>query len=470
MKKTFLLCALLGVLFTPAARAYVNYTDGSGVYVISWNPGTIPMEIKVPTTTNLTDGSSYASSVQAAMQAWNTVLGTVQFTSQIIATQINPSSGTYSTSQTDTHNEIVMDSTYGGKTFGTNTLAITTTFSVGDSLVQADMVFNTAWGWDSYRTTLSGHGRTIDIQRVAIHELGHVLGLNHPDQATPPQPQPAIMDSIVSDITTMQPDDIAGVQLLYGAPGFVPANDNFANATVINLSGSAAQLTGTNVGATRQAGEPNHVGAEAPNGHSVWWKWTASSAGSTTIDTLGSNFDTVLAVYTGSSVSALSLIASNDDAEPYVQGVTNPLRKRTSTVTFNAVGGTTYSIAVDGWGSVAESDQYTASGAITLNLTFGGTAPVFTTQPASQSVAAGSSVTFTAAASGTPAPTYQWQKAGVNISGATGSSYTISSVAAGDAGNYSVVATNSAGSVSSATAGLIVMVPPSNAIISITVQ
>src|SRR5204862_376863 len=89
-----------------------------------------------------------------------------------------------------------------------------------------------------------------------------------------------------------------------------PANDNFANATVI--IGSSATLTGTNVGATKESGEPNH--ANNTGGHSVWWSWTASASGQTTIDTIGSNFDTTLGVYTGSVVSSLTTIAGDDDS------------------------------------------------------------------------------------------------------------------------------------------------------------
>ncbi|HZL46790.1 MAG TPA: immunoglobulin domain-containing protein, partial [Opitutaceae bacterium] len=82
--------------------------------------------------------------------------------------------------------------------------------------------------------------------------------------------------------------------------------------------------------------------------------------------------------------------------------------------------------------------------------------PVFTTQPTGQTVTAGSAVTFTAAASGTPAPTFQWRKDSSNIAGATSASFSIASVAAGDAGTYSVVASNSAGSATSNNANLTV--------------
>jgi Immunoglobulin domain/CARDB len=92
------------------------------------------------------------------------------------------------------------------------------------------------------------------------------------------------------------------------------------------------------------------------------------------------------------------------------------------------------------------------------------TAPAITTQPTNQAATVGASVTFTAAASGTPAPTYQWQKNGVNISGATNASYTIASVAATDDATYTVVATNSAGSAISSSATLTVLSSLPNAV------
>ncbi len=84
-------------------------------------------------------------------------------------------------------------------------------------------------------------------------------------------------------------------------------------------------------------------------------------------------------------------------------------------------------------------------------------APVFTTQPQSQTVYQGQNVTFAASAIGTPTPTYQWEFNAANISGATSSSYTITGVQTNNAGNYAVVATNSSGSVSSAVAVLTVL-------------
>ncbi len=121
-----------------------------------------------------------------------------------------------------------------------------------------------------------------------------------------------------------------------------PDNDAFTNAQV--LSGHALSITDSSVGATKETSEPLHAGNAG--GRSLWFRWTAPTNGPTIVSTLGSSYDTVLGVYTGASVAALTTIASNDD-----------FLGLSSEVTFNAINATTYSIAVDGFnaneGSVA---------------------------------------------------------------------------------------------------------------------
>jgi len=86
----------------------------------------------------------------------------------------------------------------------------------------------------------------------------------------------------------------------------------------------------------------------------------------------------------------------------------------------------------------------------------GGGAPAITTQPVSQTVNEGSSVSLTVVATGDPAPTYQWQRNGNDIANATSATYTIASAVVSNTGNYRVVVTNSAGSVTSNEVTLIV--------------
>jgi hypothetical protein len=85
-------------------------------------------------------------------------------------------------------------------------------------------------------------------------------------------------------------------------------------------------------------------------------------------------------------------------------------------------------------------------------------APGITTHPASQTVVAGSTVALSVVATGNPAPTYQWRKNGTLVSGATAATLTLASVAAADAGNYTVVVSNLAGLVTSNPATLTVNV------------
>src|SRR2546425_13023301 len=127
-----------------------------------------------------------------------------------------------------------------------------------------------------------------------------------------------------------------------------PSNDAFANGQ--SLNDSTGSVAGSNVNATKEPGEPNHGGDSG--GHSIWYGWTAPASTPVTIDTIGSSFDTLLGVYTGSGVSGLTTIAGNDDIDS---------NNKSSRVGFTPVAGTTYQIAVDGWGG--------ATGSITLNWT-----------------------------------------------------------------------------------------------------
>ena len=146
-----------------------------------------------------------------------------------------------------------------------------------------------------------------------------------------------------------------------------PGNDAFVNATTLaSLSG----MSGTNVSATREAGEPDHGWGAA---RSVWYRWTAPANGTVTLSTAGSGYDTVLAAYTGSSLGSLALRANNDD---------NGSGGLWSRITFDVMSGTTYRVAVDGY--------YGASGEIQLAGAFTPASeppPPDTTPPAAPSLA-----------------------------------------------------------------------------------
>ena len=107
-------------------------------------------------------------------------------------------------------------------------------------------------------------------------------------------------------------------------------NDGFSNPLLLQSTGRVA-----NINASKETGEPDHAGQLG--GASLWWTWTATAGYEVCFDTYGSEVDTVLAIYSGTSVSALSEIASNDNASDLL----------TSFVCFNSIVGQQYMIAVD---------------------------------------------------------------------------------------------------------------------------
>lgn len=151
-----------------------------------------------------------------------------------------------------------------------------------------------------------------------------------------------------------------------------PANDLFTNAwtltgLTLTTNGNSAQPSN----ATKEPGEPNHAGFVG--GRSVWFTWTAPTNGTLRLSTLGSAFNTLLAVYTGTAVNALTPVAANDNS---------PAGGNTSRLDFFANAGTTYRIAIDGRSNFGTGG--TSSGPYVLNLQYLGLVQI--TSPPNNSV------------------------------------------------------------------------------------
>jgi len=179
------------------------------------------------------------------------------------------------------------------------------------------------------------------------------------------------------------------------------SNDLFADRIPI-APALPASVTGSNVPATKEEGEPAHCAVPARD--SVWWSWTALSAGPVSISTAGSSFDTRLAVYTGDSVESLRPVASNDDDRSR--------KLRTSRTAFWAEAGTTYQIAVDGYGLYGFDGLV---GDVQLSMAVL-PPPEITTPPSAQAVLPGEAARFAVAATSTAPLHFQWQ---VSMDGGT---------------------------------------------------
>ena len=203
-----------------------------------------------------------------------------------------------------------------------------------------------------------------------------------------------------------------------------PPNDDFANRFI--LTGGTTQATGINELATTETNEKTNPSSAGQ--HTVWWQYTAPFSSDLTLSTLGSNYDTTLAIYTGTpALSSMTLVGANDDNSGL-----------SSSVTFTAISGNNYYIQVSGYLS--------ATGNIVLNYSDPGAAsgaPLITTHPKSQNLLLNEALSLTVSAASSFDLTYQWHKDSVPIPGAISINYSIAAVSFQDRGTYYVTVTDS---------------------------
>jgi hypothetical protein len=166
--------------------------------------------------------------------------------------------------------------------------------------------------------------------------------------------------------------------------GSPPINDNFANA----MSVTTTPFTSTvdNSGATTESSDPtplcsNH--STNPRTKTVWWSLVPGTSGTIEVDTIGSAYDTILSVWTGTA-GDLSVMACNDD-------ITDGVNTQ-SQLYFSAIAGTKYYLMVSPFGPPASSlNQF--GGKTVLNVS-GVVTSFLSASPATQTVNAGASAAF----------------------------------------------------------------------------
>lgn len=232
-----------------------------------------------------------------------------------------------------------------GATTSTDARASYSNFGSCLDLFAPGSSITSAWSTsDTATSTISG------TSMASPHVAGAVaLLLGDAPSATPSQVASTLLSRVTTGVVT-SPGTNSPNRLLYADTGATPppppagpSNDAFAASALLGGS-SSGSASGTTVAATKEAGEPSHAGNTG--GASIWYQFTPTTTGTYTFSTEGSSFDTLLAVYRGTAVNALTAIASNDDSTSSV---------RWSRVTFSATAGTTYVLAIDGYGAATGS-------------------------------------------------------------------------------------------------------------------
>ncbi|HEX4666114.1 MAG TPA: matrixin family metalloprotease [Chthoniobacterales bacterium] len=282
MKIAALFCSLLLLGVRPLA-GYV--LEGQ-----SWTRNrTVVIQTSLGEPRELSDGfHSFDESAQDALNIWNLYLGHLHCTA-VIASPVLPADGD------DENSAFFAPNIYGDK-FGTGVLAVTLLSFRGSVMEETDTIFNSAYLWDSYRGSLNPN--VLDFHRVALHEFGHTLGLNHPDEAKPKQTVDAIMNSHISNLDTLQADDIAGAQALYDTGP--PYQSGVDAPVLVNISTRALIGTGNNVmigGFIIQGSEPATVMVRTIG-------FSLSALGIS-----GALFDPIITVYDANEQQ----VATNDD-------------------------------------------------------------------------------------------------------------------------------------------------------------
>jgi len=200
------LCGALAALLLCLAAG--EPSRGFSLLANKWPNGTVTMHLQLGSGSGtLIDGSTSWNQVATnALATWNTHIDLVKFS----AVQ----NSTVARAENDGVNSVFFDSAVFGDSFARTTLAITTSWyrvSTGAKL-ESDVVFNSSKTWNSYRGNLRSPN---DFYRVALHEFGHTLGLDHPDENG--QRVTALMNSEISNLDALTADDIAGGRSMYGA-------------------------------------------------------------------------------------------------------------------------------------------------------------------------------------------------------------------------------------------------------------
>ena len=218
---------VLTLLFSSMGYAFVRISvNGVSPY---WPNATTSLNLEVgcPNTPLPQWGPCWTDAVIDAANQWLHPTTAFHFTIQSPASPTADPCGI----PDDTHTIAFRFFICGGRDFG-SALAVTISYlnPATGAFVDADTIFAAGQTWSTYSGPLqinSAGTRIFDFHRVATHELGHIVGLAHPDEFG--QQVVALMNHTFSDIETPQADDRAGAQAIYPATAPPPPQGRLEN-------------------------------------------------------------------------------------------------------------------------------------------------------------------------------------------------------------------------------------------------
>ena len=387
-----------------------------------WGGSSITMELQLgATTSTLSDGSnSWGESAEDALASWNVGMTNMRFNVLRDSTAARSSGNRL--------NNVFFSTTTYGDEWDSRTLAVTLSRTNANGVFsEADVIFNSNLSWNSYPGALrsaSMGGTLYDFHRVALHEFGHVLGLDHPDDIG--QRVSAVMNSTTSNTAALTTDDLAGAKAIYDSGAPIPASP-----AIYMRDSVSYRITGSTL--NFQVGRVQNDRAGYTTGSLRLDLWAMPSP-----------FDNGLP--TGSR------LLGRYNFTGFLQSGFGFPNVNVNT-TYSAPPNGTYYVAL-----VLAEFTGSSTGSYTIRdfrqfdsplLIGSATAPAILAQPFSQSVSSGASVSLFVSASGAAPLTYQWRKDGAAIAGATAATFTLPAARPSDAGSYSVVVSNGTGSVTS---------------------